>query len=76
MTTKPSPELRRMWINQPSTLQPLHRLHGVRVLARQDTDRTERAYFLSGDIVSMQVLRETLSPGWPTTSRPDHDGIL
>lgn len=55
----------RMWINQPSTLQPLHKMHGVRVLACPDTDRTMRAYLLSGDIVSMQVPREALSSGWP-----------
>lgn len=65
MTDKPSTTMRRMWINQPSTLQPLHRLHGVKVLACADTDRTSRAYFLSGDIIDMQVPRETLSEGWP-----------
>jgi len=57
--------MKRMWINQPSTLQPLHHLHGVQVLASPDTDRTARAYFLSGDVIDMQVPRETLSGGWP-----------
>lgn len=65
MKEKPSTVMKRMWINQPSTLQPLHGLHGVRVLARPDTDRTARAYLLSGDVISMQVPRETLSDGWP-----------
>lgn len=55
----------RMWINQPSTLQPLHKMHGTRVLACPDTDTTMRAYFLSGNVISMQVPREALSAGWP-----------
>ncbi len=55
----------RMWINQPSTLQPLHKLHGVRVLACPDTDTAMRAYFLSGSVISMQVPHEALSAGWP-----------
>lgn len=65
MDQKPSTAMRRMWINQPSTLQSLHRLHGVRVLACRDTDRVDRAYFLTGDTVSMQVPCEALSEGWP-----------
>jgi hypothetical protein len=28
--------IRRMWINQPSTSQPLHHLHGTNVLAVED----------------------------------------
>lgn len=55
----------RMWINQPSALQPLHKMHGVRVLACPDTDTTMRAYLLSGNVVSMQVPRGALSAGWP-----------
>ncbi len=65
MTKKPSTTMTRMWFNQPSTLQPLHKFHGVRVLACPDTDRTMRAYFLSGNVISMQVPREALSAGWP-----------
>lgn len=56
--------LARMWINQPSTLQPLHSLHGTNVLAHPDTDACYRVYFLSGDVVSQQVPREALSLGW------------
>lgn len=65
MNEKPSNSMSRMWVNQPSTLQPLHEMHGVRVLACPDTDRTARAYFLSGDVIDMQVPREALSEGWP-----------
>lgn len=64
-----SEPMRRMWINQPSTLQPLHELHGVRVLTAPDTDVCARAYFLSGDVISMQVPHVALSEGWPDSSR-------
>ena len=53
--------LKRMWINQPSTLQPLHHLNGVNVLANGST-----VYFLSGPIISMEVPTNPspLSHGW------------
>jgi hypothetical protein len=56
----------RMWINQPSTLQPFHKLHGTNVLAarEQGTDRVRRVYFLSGDVISQQMPRQALSEGW------------
>ena len=53
--------LQRMWINQPSTLQILHEYHGTNVLV--DTEN-EIAYFLTGDVISMEVPMETLSEGW------------
>lgn len=56
--------LTRMWINQPSKLQPLHHLHGINVLAHPDTDDVHRVYFLSGDVVSQRVPKEALSRGW------------
>lgn len=58
----PVPE--RMWINQPSTLQPLYHLHGTNVLAIPDTSQVMRIFFLSGDVVSQQAPNNTLSPGW------------
>jgi hypothetical protein len=63
--------LRRMWINQPSTLQTLHKLHGERVLAAPGTEGTHRVYFVRGSIVSMQVPYHVLSAGWPTRSELD-----
>lgn len=61
----------RAWINQPSTLQPLHDLHGVKVLADDDCRLVDHAdvkntsvYFLSGPVVSMFVPDGTLSKGW------------
>jgi len=62
--------LKRMWIDQPSTLQPLHSLHGTNVLAQPDTDKVMRVYFLSGDVISQQVPNEALSPGWNTRHQP------
>ncbi len=53
--------LKRMWINQPSTLQEFHRLHGQNVLL--DVER-ETIYFTSGPVVSMQIPLSVLSPGW------------
>ena len=55
--------LKRMWIDQPSTLQPLHSLHGTNVLAQPETDKVMRVYFLSGDVISQRVPNEALSPG-------------
>lgn len=59
-------EVRRMWINQPSTLQPHHDRHGEWVLAVREYKGTERVYFLSGPTISMQMLSHCLSEGWPT----------
>ena len=55
----------RMWINQPSTSQPLHHLHGIKVLATPESnDFGVRVYFLDGDTVSMNVSANVLSDGW------------
>ena len=58
--------MKRMWINQPSTLQPLHRLHGVNVLAVKEphSDNLMRVYFLKGTTISRPVPRLSLSEGW------------
>lgn len=53
----------RMWINQPSTLQPHHDLHGENVLAIRNSDLW-RVYFLKGDVISMNLAFNTLSKGW------------
>jgi hypothetical protein len=58
------PEVKRMWINQPSTAQPMHERDGENVLAVLEYDTTYRVYLLHGDVVSMQMLAEWLSPGW------------
>ncbi len=59
------PTLRRAWINQPSTQQPLHHLHGVNVLASSDIrDGTCIIYFLGGDVISQECNPARLSDGW------------
>lgn len=57
------PNLRRAWINQPSTQQPLHHLHGTNVLAHPETDRVWKIYFLDGPTLSQQVPSTALSFG-------------
>jgi hypothetical protein len=56
--------VKRMWINQPSTAQLHHDLHGVNVFAIADTDATYRVYFLSGNVISQQIAKLALSKGW------------
>ena len=64
-------KLGRYFINQPSTLQPLHYLDGVDVLAYEECPGTFRIYSLSGAFISMQVPSFCLSQGWSSarTSR-------
>jgi hypothetical protein len=57
-------KLTRMWVNQPSTLQAHHKLHGVNVLAAPELGDTVRVYFTSGDVVSQQMSKAALSKGW------------
>jgi hypothetical protein len=62
--------MKRMWVNQPSKFQPLHEIHGVRVLA-QDSEfgpKFNRVWFTSGKIVSMEVPASVLSDGWPEST--------
>lgn len=66
--------MKRMWINQPSTLQPLHHLHGTNVLASHDYSDTWTIYFLSGPVVSQQILILALSDGW--TAKAEHKELI
>lgn len=63
MTTKAS-HPRRAWINQPSTLQPLHSRNGENVLAVPDFNGGDRCYPLSGPIISFHAPAGCLSDGW------------
>lgn len=57
--------MKRMWINQPSTLQKFHHLHGVNVLASKTNSLDfTTIYFLSGDVISMRIPYFWLSSGW------------
>ena len=62
--------MKRMWINQPSKLQPMHHHHGENVLVCDGSyEHTRQAYFLSGNVVSQEVRKEILSDGWVTKSQ-------
>jgi hypothetical protein len=56
-------QLKRMWVNQPSTSQPLYKLHSTNVLYDEEE---ERIYFLSGDVISQDIPTNPLglSKGW------------
>jgi hypothetical protein len=61
-------KLVRAWINQPSTLQQHHKLHGKRVLAILYDDDKNGAdiYFTeNGPMHSMSIQRNALAFGWP-----------
>lgn len=57
--------MERMWVNQPSTLQPDHELHGTNVLMDDSTDKDyPDVYFLSGPVVAQKMAKLSLSKGW------------
>ena len=58
--------IKRMWINQPSGLQPLRNYHGENVLANfDDTDGIlVRVYPVKGPVISMNIPKNSLSPDW------------
>lgn len=47
----------RAWINQPSTSQPLHYIHGKRCIVHDEGDFTVDVWFTEGPTHSMRVLR-------------------
>jgi hypothetical protein len=59
----------RMWVNQPSTQQPMHHMHGTRVLAKPYTDNTSLVWWLEGSVVSSVMPSLYLSAGWPATTQ-------
>lgn len=64
---------RRMWINQPSTLQPENKLHGRNVLAYNYNKEypTTLIYFTDGETVSQYVFTNALSEGWKKVDNKD-----
>jgi hypothetical protein len=63
----------RYWVNQPSSLQPDHNLHGSLVIGPRELPNNGHVtvYFTEGNIISSMVRVSALSPGWPShlTSR-------
>lgn len=58
-------DIKRAWVNQPATTQPLHHMHGTRVLRRPDGPGFAQIYFIDGPVHSMRVQTAALSDGWP-----------
>ena len=58
--------LKRYWIDQPSTLQPLHHMNGTNVIVDDSElqNVTCTVAPVSGDTITMQVPRIVLSKGW------------
>jgi hypothetical protein len=56
---------RRVWVNQPSTLQPLHEIDRTLGLAVYEDAGYSRLYFLSGPVISCRAPNNALSDGWP-----------
>lgn len=56
----------RYWVNQPSSSQVLHALHGTNVLAEKENWNPNfmKIHFLEGEIISMSVPKYCLSKGW------------
>lgn len=63
------PKLHRMWINAPSEFQPVHHLHGRKVLAHMGEypyrDKVVVVYPITGVVQSFRLDRMYLSKGWP-----------
>ena len=59
--------MKRMWVNQPSTLQPYHKFDRMRVLVPENTvPGAVRVYFTEGPIISTMMNPMALSGGWPS----------
>lgn len=61
----------RYWINQPSSAQPMSKYHGLCVIVAEDTaEATVRVWPATGDIISIEMPRLSLSRGWPDHLAP------
>lgn len=73
----------RYWVNQPSTLQPYHKLNGQTVLADfataercKDGQTYVRVYFTHGPSISMEMSTLALSEGWPRHRTHPDDALV
>lgn len=58
--------MKRMWVNQPSTQQRYHHLHGELVYANPlSYVANVRIYMIHGSIISQIVSSDALEKGWP-----------
>ncbi len=51
----------RVWINQPSTLQPNHKLHGKVGIAIPEKGKFVDLHFCDGLVYSMRIAKSSLS---------------
>ena len=60
-------DIKRAWVNQPSTLQKEHSLHGELVLFADTDDPfgVVDVWFTSGTTTSRRMFKSSLSYGWP-----------
>lgn len=59
-------EIRRVWVNQPSTLQPFHKYNGQLGLAEFIAGEDYVSFFpIRGNIHSMILPRYVVVNGWP-----------
>ncbi len=56
--------MKRHWINAPSTLQPVHHMHGKNVIAEKTDDKMVTVYFVDGDTISARIPAIFLADGW------------
>jgi hypothetical protein len=61
LTPQPTYELYRAWVNQPSTLQPRHDLHGRYCVCLDTGADTVRLYFTEGALHSTLAPRECVA---------------
>jgi hypothetical protein len=54
-------QIYRAFFNQPSTLQPLHALHGQRCIVHDTGGDDVTLYFTDGPVHSMTALRQCVS---------------
>lgn len=59
--------MERMFINQPSSSDSLHSMHGVKVLVEGGgRGFIARVWPVSGSVVSLEIPRYYLGRGWPS----------
>lgn len=55
------PNIYRAWINQPSTLQPFHKMHGAKCIVVDSGDGWVEAWFVEGPLHMTEMPRDALS---------------
>jgi hypothetical protein len=66
----------RVWVNQPSTLQPDHNIHGALGIALEDPNvhpDCVDVYWVKGEAICSRMLRASLSRGWPEHLRAEKE---